>query len=131
MTTLRVWNLLVVVWCAACGGSAIADKRLTSLDDSDIKELCESLTALDGDPRRVECSGGFAIMAGDKTMDECFAETLTLQWKFPLCEATVADSEACTEAIAWVIDNGAACRGERPMATECAPLLTPECVGGK
>lgn len=123
--------LVVLLWCAACGGTGSGvdgDKRVTSLGDSEIRALCEYLTSLDP-PRTIDCGDGHMFMVGGQSVEDCIAEVITSQVQYPGCEATVDDREACAEAIAKVPD-GELCTGDVSKPPQCDPLLTVECGGG-
>jgi hypothetical protein len=128
MTKFRMRMAVVLVWCGACGG-VDDDKLLTSLGDSEILKMCERVIELVGPPRTVHC-GSFDLKLGNKSIDDCIAETLSLQVQYPICEATVGDNETCAAAIASAPADEL-CSGHGSLPLGCAALLTIECGGGR
>lgn len=114
---------------AACGsGSGVdGDKRITALSDDEIHDLCDYIVDLYGPSRTIDC-GATMVTFGGLDTDACFAETVAFGARYPACEATVANKEACEEAIAHVSD-AQLCSGDGELPPACAPLLTVECGG--
>src|SRR5262245_59291704 len=125
--------LFAVVLCVACGGSGsgvAGTKRLTALGDAEVRALCEYLIDVAGPERTIDCGDGLKLTIGGESVDRCIADTIAAQVQYPGCEATVADREACAEAIASISDSQI-CNGEiADVPPACMALVTVECGGG-
>jgi len=118
-----------MVALAACGsGSGVdGDKQITGLNDEEIHDLCDYIVDVHGPSRTIDC-GTTMLTVGGLDPDACFAETIAFQSRYPACGATVADKEACEQAIANASDSQL-CSGDGVVPAVCDPLLTVECSG--
>ena len=129
------WIVASIVWsvalAAACGGDAgsgvSGSKKLTSLSESEITQLCEYTVSAEGPMRTVMCSGGSTITIGGTTVDECVTDVKDLATGAPNCAATVNDAEACSEAFGDLSDAQLCAT---PFPAACLPLLQCALGGG-
>ena len=120
---------VMLLWCAACGGSGSGvdgGKRLSSLSDAEIRDICEYAIDVQGPERMIDCGGGVTLTVGGGSVDECIAGATESKTEYPNCAATVDDYEACTEAFADVTD-AQWCSDDITFPAACAPLFTAEC----
>jgi hypothetical protein len=124
---------VAILWCAACGGDdgsgVDGGKKLVSLSDGEIMDLCQYYHDLAGPERTIDCGGGVMITVGGQTVAECTTSLKSSQMQFPNCQATVSQSEACSKAFADLTD-AQLCSDQTPIPASCAPLFTAECGGG-
>lgn len=120
-------SIILLALAACTSGSGVdGHKRITSLNDDEIHAVCDYLVDVTGGVRTIDC--GDTKLRFGLDPDECFADTVALGARYPGCEATVHDKEACEEAIARA-DEAQICAGEAEVPAACAPLLTVECGG--
>lgn len=97
--THRIVQLVVASTPAGafgCGGGSSGidgQKKLVELDASENTTLCQYIADAEMGPRDVTCSGGLVLHI--HSVDECIASAHFAS----SCTATVAQSEACADAI--------------------------------
>lgn len=125
-----ILSCLMLVACGGGGGDSSSgvdgSKRYVSLSDDEIGLLCEYTIEI---ARTINCPGGGVVQVGNTTTQaECIASYKGDQTSAPNCALTVAELEACFEAFAAISDEEY-CAKTAALPAECAPALTPECVG--
>jgi hypothetical protein len=123
---MKRWMLLLALPACGSGSGVDGDKRITSLNDDEIHAVCDYLVDVTGGVRTIDC--GDARIRFGLDPDECFADTVAFQARYPACAATVDDKEACEQAIAQA-DEAQICSGDGELPSACDPLFTVECTG--
>jgi hypothetical protein len=140
MTPLPILSALFIfallLFSGGCGGTgnAVGDagggppsktsrvsgsKRLSNLTDADKKAICDWTASLYGGyGKSLSCGGDADItltVTGPATQPECLARAALVS---PACQATVAQSEACVQAMASCDDsnNASACAAMQTCA---------------
>ena len=142
MTRALIGFASLVVVAAACsdggnGSGVDGNKRLTMLNDGELRNVCTYITDLEGPERTVDCGNGQTITLGYPNgrraaeIDECVASGLTFRAEFPNCENTVAEVEACYEALDSLTDQQIC--GDTAIPAACDVLFEPSvaCGGGQ
>ena len=126
-----LFALAVTTLAFACGGGSgdsvsgvSGSKTLASLSDAEITQFCEYQIDLAGPERTIECDEQTTVTVGGDTVAECVTNFQESQDSAPNCPTTVAQAEACFEAISDRSD-AEICEFEIPAA--CAPLFSAEC----
>jgi len=124
---------IAILWCAACGGDdgsgVSGGKKLVSLSQGEITDLCQYIADVYGPSRMVDCGNGQMITVGGKNVAECVADLTQSQTAYPNCAATVDNSEACAEALANFTDTQL-CSDATQFPPACAVLFSADCGGG-
>jgi hypothetical protein len=106
-----VLSLLVLV---GCGGGSGGDK-LVDLSEDEAGELCDYVALQEGGQTSQDCGDGSKIFA--LTRSACIASFGRLP---ATCDATVADVEACADAVGTEL-----CK----LRSEPVCALGPQCTG--
>jgi hypothetical protein len=117
----------------ACGGGSggggnigvDGDKTLGELNATEARNVCEYLADAQGPARTVTCMDGSThtvTAPSEAQLAECATE---LEMVDAACTVTVAQAQACFDAIADLSDEEAFCT-DGPPPTECDPLFSNE-----
>jgi hypothetical protein len=125
MKHLMICAFLLTGLAQACGGGeggdgsgVSGDKKIVDLDAGDLDKVCGYVSSVFPE-QSITCSGQTVMIGASKA--ECIADFDTID---PTCAATVAQTEACADALGALSDEEF-CTQEVPPAA-CQPLFTCE-----
>lgn len=117
------WIIISALLCSgltACGGGGSGvsrSKSLASLNDAEIRDLCEYISG--GETRTITCDDGTTVPIEATTVEEC----VTGQQATPTtCKATVGDVEDCHDDSEDLSDDEV-CEGLASLPASCLPVL--------